>query len=183
MADLRKLRAGSSAAGRSPTGMPRLLSIWKGRAGGGLRSRAPAGRAACSALRRSGLVRRYGEMLAQERLDVVHITTPRRFTFPSPAVRRRRSACLPGKAARPDRSRAKELIDVVIAGGRQMTINYWPNFDPRRWSSSGCWLRAQSESRCTSRRSSATTSPELRQALMSDAAHWVHRLPGKLSRT
>ncbi|WP_128911866.1 Gfo/Idh/MocA family protein [Granulicella sibirica] len=122
------------------------------------------------------------EMLAAEQLDVVHITTP-------PAVHLALTRqCVQAGAhvflEKPLALRAaecRELIDAVTSAGRQMSINYWPNFDPpamelKRMLASGIIGDPVHVEAFIG----YDLSGAYGQALMTDPAHWVHRLPGKL---
>jgi predicted dehydrogenase len=123
-----------------------------------------------------------GEMLARERLDVVHITTP-----PGVHLPLTRQCVVAGahvfleKPLALTAPEAQELIDVVVTGGRQMTINYWPNFDPpamefKRMLAQG----VIGDPVHVEAFIGYDLAGAYGQALMSDAGHWVHRLPGKL---
>jgi predicted dehydrogenase len=122
------------------------------------------------------------EMLANERLDVVHITTP-------PGVHLALTLqCAAGGAhvflEKPLALRAaegRELIESVTAAGLQMTINYWPNFDPpamefKRLLASG----VIGDPVHVEAFIGYDLAGAYGQALMGDPAHWVHTLPGKL---
>jgi predicted dehydrogenase len=123
-----------------------------------------------------------GEMLARERLDVVHITTP-----PGVHLPLTRQCVAAGahvfleKPLALTAPEARELIDVVVAGGRQMTINYWPNFDPPAMEFKQMLARGVlGDPVHVEAFIGYDLAGAYGQALMSDAAHWVHRLPGKL---
>ena len=134
---------------------------------------------------RFGIAHWYGsldEMLAAEQLDVVHITTP-------PAVHLALTRqCVQAGAhvflEKPLALRAeecRELIAAVTSAGRQMTINYWPNFDPpamelKQMLASG----AIGDPVHIEAFIGYDLAGAYGQALMSDPGHWVHRLPGKL---
>jgi len=121
-------------------------------------------------------------MLQREDLDVVHITTP-----PGAHLALTRQCVAAGAhvflekplALNADDSAA--LIEAVESGGRRMSINYWPNFDPPAMEFKqkladgviGDVVHVE-----------AFIGYDLAgpygQALMSDPGHWVNRLPGKL---
>jgi predicted dehydrogenase len=121
-------------------------------------------------------------MLERERLDVVHITTP-----PGVHLALTRQCVEAGahvfleKPLTFTATESRALIDIVSASGMLMSINYWPNFDPPAMQfkkmladgSLGDPVHVE-----------AFIGYDLAgaygQALMSDPAHWVHRLPGKL---
>lgn len=123
-----------------------------------------------------------GEMLAKERLDVVHITTP-----PAVHLPLTRQCVAAGahvfleKPLALTTPEARELIDVVVAGGRQMTINYWPNFDPpamqfKKMLAEG----AIGDPVHVEAFIGYDLAGAYGQVLMGDPGHWVHKLPGKL---
>ena len=122
------------------------------------------------------------EMLAAERLDVVHITTP-----PGVHLALTRQCVAAGahvfleKPLALNAADCRELIDVVTAAGKQMTINYWPNFDPpamefKRMMASG----VVGEPVHVEAFIGYDLAGAYGQALMQDPRHWVHALPGKL---
>jgi predicted dehydrogenase len=124
----------------------------------------------------------FAEMLEKERLDVVHITTP-----PGVHLALTRQAVAAGchvfleKPLALTATESRDLIETVIAGGKQMTINYWPNFDPpamefKRILASG----AIGDPVHIEAFIGYDLAGAYGQALMADAGHWVHRLPGKL---
>ncbi len=90
------------------------------------------------------------EMLERERLDVVHITTP-----PGVHLALTRQCVAAGahvfleKPLTLTAPEAKQLIDIVVSGGRQMSINYWPNFDPPAMQFKEMLARGEFETRCT----------------------------------
>ncbi len=122
------------------------------------------------------------EMLARERLDVVHITTP-----PGAHLGLTRQCVEAGahvfleKPLALTTGEAAALIGVVEAAGKRMSINYWPNFDPPAME-----FKAMLASGVVGEpvHVEAFIGYDLAgaygQALMGDAGHWVHRLPGKL---
>jgi predicted dehydrogenase len=123
-----------------------------------------------------------GEMLARERLDVVHITTP-----PAAHVPLTRQCVEAGahlfleKPLALTARESRELIDVVVAGGRQMTINYWPNFDPPAMQFKKMLAEGVlGDPVHVEAFIGYDLAGAYGQALMGDAGHWVHRLPGKL---
>jgi len=134
---------------------------------------------------RFGVPHWYGsldEMLEKERLDVVHITTP-----PGAHLALTRQCVAAGAHVFLEKPLAlrsgdcRALIDAVVAGGRQMTINYWPNFDPpamefKRLLAGG----AIGEPVHVEAFIGYDLAGSYGQALMADARHWVHGLPGKL---
>jgi len=122
------------------------------------------------------------QMLAAERLDVVHITTP-----PGVHLALTRQCVAAGahvfleKPLALRASEGRELIEAVTAAGLQMTINYWPNFDPpamefKRLLASG----AIGDPVHVEAFIGYDLAGAYGQALMGDPGHWVHALPGKL---
>ena len=134
---------------------------------------------------RYGVPQWYGsldEMLAHEHLDVVHITTP-----PGVHLALTRQCVAAGahvfleKPLALNAADARELIAVVEAAGRQMSINYWPNFDPpamklKRMLAEG----VIGEPVHVEAFIGYDLAGAYGQALMNDPRHWVHALPGKL---
>jgi predicted dehydrogenase len=134
---------------------------------------------------RFGVPHWYGsldEMLAKENLDVVHITTPPGVHLP--IARQCVAAGAHVFLEKPLALRGADgraLIDAVVAGGRQMTINYWPNFDPASMDFKRL-LAAGTVGDVVHIESfiGYDLGGPFGQALMSEANHWVHSLPGKL---
>ena len=122
------------------------------------------------------------EMLERERLDVVHITTP-----PGVHLALTRQCVAAGahvfleKPLTLTAPESRTLIDAVLAGGRQMTINYWPNFDPPAMQFKKMLAEGViGDPVHVEAFIGYDLAGAYGQALMSDAGHWVHRLPGKL---
>ena len=134
---------------------------------------------------RFGVAGFYGDlsaMLAAERVDVVHITTP-----PGVHLLLTRQCVEAGahvfleKPLALTALEAEELVGVVEAAGRRMSINYWPNFDPpamefKQMIAGG----VVGEPVHVEAFIGYDLAGAYGQALMGDAGHWVHRLPGKL---
>ena len=123
-----------------------------------------------------------GEMLEKERLDVVHITTP-----PGVHLALTRQCVAAGahvfleKPLALNAADSRELIAAVEAAGRQMTINYWPNFDPPAMEFKKLLAEgAIGEPVHVEAFIGYDLAGAYGQALMGDARHWVHALPGKL---
>jgi predicted dehydrogenase len=123
-----------------------------------------------------------GQMLAAEKLDVVHITTP-----PGAHLALTRQCVEAGAHVFLEKPltltvpESAELIAAVESAGRRMSINYWPNFDPPMMEFKHM-LAAGTIGEVV--HAEAFIGYDLAgaygQALMGDAGHWVHRLPGKL---
>lgn len=183
MTDLRKLRIGIVGCGKIADGHAEVVKHLEGAELAAVCDREPL--LAEQLAVRYGVPAWYGdmgEMLARERLDVVHITTP-----PAVHLPLTRQCVAAGahvfleKPLALTAPEAKQLIDAVVAGGKQMTINYWPNFDPpamefKRILAQG----AIGDPVHVEAFIGYDLAGAYGQALMSDAAHWVHRLPGKL---
>jgi predicted dehydrogenase len=134
---------------------------------------------------RYGIPRHYADfdgMLAAERLDVVHITTP-----PQSHLLLAEKAAAAGchvfveKPMALNCADARKLVQAVERAGRKLTINYWYNFDPP-----GMVLRDLIEGgligdviHVESYLGYNLAGP-FGEALLGDAGHWVHRMPGKL---
>src|SRR5580765_3549165 len=122
------------------------------------------------------------EMLAREQLDIVHITTPPAAHLPltQQCVEAGAHVFLEKPLAL-TAADARRLIDVVTSHGRQMTINYWPNFDPPAMQFKQMLAAGQvGEPVHVDAFIGYDLAGAYGQALMSDPTHWVHRLPGKL---
>ena len=122
------------------------------------------------------------DMLAKEHLDVVHITTP-----PGAHLALTRQCVAAGahvfleKPLAPNAAQGRQLIEAVTSAGLQMTINYWPNFDPpamelKKLLASG----VIGDPVHIEAFIGYDLAGAYGQALMQDPAHWVHALPGKL---
>ena len=183
MSFLRNLRIGIVGCGKIADGHAEVVKYLEGAELAAVCDREP--------LLAEQLAVRYGvpawyddvaEMLAREQLDVVHITTPpgvhlaltRQCVEAGAHVFLEKPLALTAPAAR-------ELIDVVIAAGRQMTINYWPNFDPPAMQFKEMLARGVlGDPVHVEAFIGYDLAGAYGQALMSDAGHWVHHLPGKL---
>jgi len=121
-------------------------------------------------------------MLAAERLEVLHITTPPQSHL-ALTVKAVAAGChiYVEKPIALNSVDAQKLIEAVNRGGRKMTINYWPNFDPP-----GLALRdvvasgALGDIIHIESYLGYNLAGGFGEALLGDAGHWVHRLPGKL---
>jgi len=121
-------------------------------------------------------------MLAQTRPDVVHITTPPQSHAPL-GIKAIDAGChvFVEKPLSVDAPSGRRLLEYAELKGRKLSINYWPNFDPpalrlRELVDSGViGAPVHIESYL-----GYNLAGEFGQALLKDAGHWVHRLPGKL---
>jgi predicted dehydrogenase len=121
-------------------------------------------------------------MLELEHLDVVHITTP-----PAAHLALTRQCVAAGahvlleKPLALNANDSAALIEAVESAGRRMSINYWPNFDPpaldfkQKLADGVIGDPVHVEAFI-----GYDLAGPYGQALMSDPAHWVNRLPGKL---
>lgn len=183
MANMKKLRVGIVGCGKIADGHAEILKHLDGAELAAVCDREPL--LAEQLAVRFGVPAWYGdtdEMLARERLDVVHITTP-----PSAHVALTRQCVAAGadvfmeKPVALTAPEARELIAIVVAGGRRMTVNYWPNFDPPAMEFKQMLARGViGELVHVEAFIGYDFAGTYGQALMSDPAHWVHRLPGKL---
>ena len=183
MSVLRNLRIGIVGCGKIADGHAEVVKYLEGAELAAVCDREPL--LAEQLAVRYGVPAWYGdvaEMLAREHLDVVHITTPpgvhlaltRQCVEAGAHVFLEKPLALTAPAAR-------ELIDVVTAAGRQMTINYWPNFDPPAMQFKEMLARGVlGDPVHVEAFIGYDLAGAYGQALMSDAGHWVHRLPGKL---
>jgi predicted dehydrogenase len=121
-------------------------------------------------------------MLQSEYPDVVHITTPPQSHLP--LVRKAVQAGCHVYVEKPlamNYADACSLINLVELAGKKLTINYWPNFDPPAISLNelindgviGDPVHVESYL-------GYNLSGPFGTALLADAGHWVHKLPGKL---
>jgi len=183
MAETRRLRIGIVGCGKIADGHAEVVKHLKGAELAAVCDREPL--LAEQLAVRYGVPAWYGdmgEMLARENLDVVHITTPPGVHLPLTRQCVAAGAHVfmekPLALTAPD---AKELIDAVVAGGRKMTVNYWPNFDPPAMEFKQMLARGEvGEPVHVEAFIGYDLAGSYGQALMSDAGHWVHRLPGKL---
>jgi predicted dehydrogenase len=183
MKDLRKLRIGIVGCGKIADGHVEVVQHLEGAELAAVCDREPL--LAEQLAVRYGVPRWYGnldQMLETERLDVVHVTTP-----PGAHLALTRQCVAAGahvfleKPLAPRLAECRELIDAVVAAGRQMSINYWPNFDPPAMEFRRMLERGTiGEPVHVEAFIGYDLSGAYGQALMGDAGHWVHRLPGKL---
>ncbi|HVV71728.1 MAG TPA: Gfo/Idh/MocA family oxidoreductase, partial [Verrucomicrobiae bacterium] len=158
MTDLRKLRVGIVGCGKIADGHAEVVKYLQGAELAAVCDREPL--LAEQLAVRFGVPAWYGdlgEMLAREHLDVVHITTP-------PAVHLALTA-----------PEARLIIDTAVAGGRQMSINYWPNFDPPAMQFKQMLAAGEiGDPVHVEAFIGYDLAGAYGQALMSDPAHWVH---------
>jgi predicted dehydrogenase len=121
-------------------------------------------------------------MLGEQKLDVVHITTP-----PASHLELARAALRAGchvfleKPVALDAVAAGAILDAAAAAGRKLTVNYWYNFDQPgltlnelvREGVLGDPVHVESVL-------GYDLSGDYGAAVLGDPGHWVHRLPGKL---
>jgi predicted dehydrogenase len=121
-------------------------------------------------------------MLEAEKPDVLHITTP-----PQSHLSLTRQAVAAGchifleKPVALRHCDAEAIIAEVVAAGRKLAVNYWPNFEVPALE-----LRRLCETGVLGRPVHVESfygydlAGEYGTALKRDPDHWVHRLPGKL---
>jgi predicted dehydrogenase len=122
------------------------------------------------------------EMLEREKLDVVHITTPPN-SHPSIVEQATAAGChvFVEKPFALDLAGARAIVDAAERRRRKLSINYWYNFDPptealRELIAAGTLgdtVHVESVL-------GYDLSGAYGTAVLGDADHWVHRLPGKL---
>jgi len=121
-------------------------------------------------------------MFAEQRLDVVHVTTPPHSHLP--LARKSAGAGCHVFVEKPLAMNTKDgqsLIECVETAGRKMTINHWYNFETPSLELNGLVARGELgeavhvESYC-----GYDLTDSFGRALLADSRHWVHRLPGKL---
>ncbi|MCU1320299.1 MAG: gfo/Idh/MocA family oxidoreductase, partial [Edaphobacter sp.] len=183
MTDLKKLRIGIVGCGKIADGHAEVVQHLEGAELVAVCDREPL--LAEQLAVRYGVPGWYGDlgqMLERERLDVVHITTP-----PGVHLALTRQCVAAGahvfleKPLALTAPESQALIDAVVSGGRQMSINYWPNFDPPAMEFKAMLAQGViGEPVHVEAFIGYDLSGAYGQALMGDAGHWVHRLPGKL---
>jgi predicted dehydrogenase len=124
----------------------------------------------------------FDRMLAEHRLDAVHIATPPHSHF---ALARKASEAgchvFLEKPLAVTAADGQRLIDCLQQNGRKMTINYWYNFESNALAlkkfvaegNLGDPVHIESYY-------GYDLAGSFGQALLSDGRHWVHQLPGKL---
>lgn len=134
---------------------------------------------------RYGVANRYVDsagMLRAERLDVVHITTP-----PQSHYALTEAAVLAGahvfieKPVAFDGDGTDRIIALARQHGKKLSVNYWPNFELAALKMQQ--LIASGELGDIVHIESSIgydLGGPFGQALLTDASHWVHQLPGKL---
>ena len=122
------------------------------------------------------------DMLAAEKLDVVHITTP-----PGVHLQLSKQSVEAGahvfleKPLTFTASESAELIRIVEAAGKKLSVNYWPNFEPHMMEFKERFAAGEfGEPVHIEASIGYDLGGAYGQALMSDPNHWVHRMPGKL---
>lgn len=183
MTQLRKLRVGIIGCGKIADGHAEIVKHLDGAELAAVCDREPL--LAEQLAVRYGVPGWYGdtaEMLDREKLDVVHITTP-----PAVHLHLTRQCVNAGahvfleKPLALTSPEARQLIDTVLAAGRQMTINYWPNFDPPAMQFKDMLARGVlGDPVHVEAFIGYDLGGNYGQVLMSDPSYWVHKLPGKL---
>lgn len=122
------------------------------------------------------------EMLGKERLDVVHITTP-----PNSHVNIALQAIAAGchvfveKPFALDRRGGQQIMDAARNAGRKLSINYWYNFEPPTDELRALVAKGVlGEPVHVDSLLGYDLSGDYGTAVLGDAGHWVHSLPGKL---
>jgi predicted dehydrogenase len=124
----------------------------------------------------------FDRMLAEQKLDVVHIATPPQ-AHPFLAIRAMEAGChvFVEKPFALDTAAAQPIIDTAERLGRKVSINYWYNFEPpalelQQWHSQGKLgdiVHVESHF-------GYSLSGDFGSAVLGDPSHWVHQLPGRL---
>ena len=123
-----------------------------------------------------------GRMLTEQRLDVVHITTPPA-SHPALASIAMEAGChvFVEKPLALNLKAAQEIVAAAEHHGRKLCINYWYNYDPP-----GEALRRLVEEGVLGAPVHVESvfgydlSGVFGSAVLGDNEHWVHHLPGKL---
>ncbi|MCC6558639.1 MAG: Gfo/Idh/MocA family oxidoreductase [Polyangiaceae bacterium] len=124
----------------------------------------------------------FDRLLEAERPDVVHITTPPQSHLPL-AKKALDAGChvYVEKPIAMSHDDARQLIELVSAAGRKMTVGWEYLFDPpavelRELAANGCLGDPVHVESCFG----YNLAGPFGAALLGDGNHWVHRLPGKL---
>lgn len=123
-----------------------------------------------------------GQMLATERPDVLHITTP-----PQSHVALTRQAVASGahvfleKPVALRHCEVQEIVETVRTAGKKLAVNYWPQFesqafDLRQFIATG----ALGEPVHVESYIGYNLRGEFGNAIKRDSSHWVRRMPGQL---
>ena len=124
----------------------------------------------------------FSQMLAEQKPDVVHITTP-----PGSHLPLVRQALAGGahifleKPVAPRSADVQLILDEASAANRKLTVNYWPNFEEHALALREL-IAAGTLGEIVHLESlyGYDLAGEYGTALRRDPGHWVHRLPGKL---
>jgi predicted dehydrogenase len=124
----------------------------------------------------------FGRMLAEQRLDAVHVTTPPHSHLPL-AKQAAAAGChvLVEKPVAMNADEARSLVEAVTRAGRKMTVNQWYRFETQARAFNEFFASGELgdvvhiESFC-----GYDLTDGFGRALLSDGRHWVHQLPGKL---
>lgn len=121
-------------------------------------------------------------LLARERPDVVHVTTPPASHLPLATKAIDAGAHIyVEKPLTPSFAESQRLIDHAIAAGKKLTIGYSYLFDPPALAMRELLARgALGEPVHIESFYGYNLEGPFGAAIMGDADHWVHRLPGKL---
>lgn len=124
----------------------------------------------------------FDRMLAEQRIDVIHIATPPQSHL-ALAQKSARAGChvFLEKPLALNAEDGRRLIECVQRAGRKLTINYWNNFEApglalRDFVASG----ELGEPVHLESYYGYDLSDRFCQALLADDRHWVHHLPGQL---
>ncbi len=134
---------------------------------------------------RFGIASQYSnlvEMLGSQKLDVVHITTP-----PNSHVAIALQAIAAGchvfveKPFALDAAGGRTILEAARNAGRKVSINYWYNFEPPSDELRALIARGVlGEAVHVDSILGYDLSGDYGTAVLGDAGHWVHSLPGKL---
>ena len=124
----------------------------------------------------------FDRMLAEQRLDVLHITTPPQSHVA--LVRKSMDAGCHVYLEKPVALTYEQtclITEIAERANLKLTVNYWPNFDPP-----GAILHSLAAAGALGDIIHVESylgydlTGAFGQAILADSNHWVHRLPGKL---
>ncbi|GAC1648203.1 MAG: hypothetical protein NVS9B15_06870 [Acidobacteriaceae bacterium] len=122
------------------------------------------------------------DMLASEPLDVVHITTPPSSHLPiTEACVRSGAHIMIEKPIAFDGEGTDRIIDAVVNAGKKLSVNYWLNFETVALRAREMVDRGElGDIVHIESWYGYDLGGAFGQALLNDADHWVHQMPGKL---
>jgi predicted dehydrogenase len=124
----------------------------------------------------------FDRMVAEQQLDVIHITTPphSHLALTQKAVRAGCHVFLE-KPLSLNAMDGRSLVECVQKAGKKLTINYWPNFETQALALKDYIAKGElGEIVHVESYYGYDWTGSFGEALLADDRHWVHKLPGKL---